>query len=71
MKQKKLSKPYRATWRFGILNHLGDVWTPETFSTENEAAKYLAGYQAANKFMSLGRHRVVPVRVTVSLLRSK
>jgi hypothetical protein len=61
--------PYRANWRFGILNHVGQIWTPRTFDSEAEGKEFISGYQAANKASDLRRHKVVPVNVTVSVKR--
>lgn len=65
MKRRK-PKPYRAPIRFGIINHMGEIWTPETFFTPREASLYLRRQQDINPTWKLRRHRVVPVRVTVS-----
>jgi len=59
-----MTKPYRAK-RFGILNHVGDLWTPDTFQTEAEAKAYIRSHWLGDK---LSRHKVVPVRVTVSVI---
>lgn len=61
-------KPYR-TRRFGIQNHVGGVWTPETFATEDAANCYLKLCSKQNPTWQLGRHKVVPVRVTISVVR--
>jgi hypothetical protein len=63
-KPVKRAKPYRAM-RYGILNHVGDIWTPQTWDTPDAAAAYKDGYHA--KYGGLARHKVVRVRVTVSL----
>lgn len=65
-------KPYRAR-RFGIQNNVGGVWTPETFHTKEEAQGYLERQRKAflpipNAF---AKHKVVPVRVTVSIVQSR
>lgn len=60
------SRPYRAK-RFGIQNHVGDIWTPETFETEDAAGCYLKLCAKNNPSWRLGNHKVVPVRVTVSV----
>ena len=55
--------------RFGIMNHIGTIWTAETFDTEMEASDHLAMKRAdwlSRGWGDLSRHRVVPVRVTVS-----
>lgn len=61
---------YRATGRYGILNHLGDLWTPETFPAEAAAQGYLDAQRELNPKWSLDRHKVVPVRVTVTATRA-
>lgn len=68
-KRKRISKSHVSTWRFGILNHIGTIWTPETFDTENEAARYLAARES--QYSNLSRHKVVPVRVTVTPLKTR
>lgn len=55
--------------RFGIMNHVGSIWTVETFETEEEAARYLVnqrGMWADRGWGDLAKHHVVPVRVTVT-----
>lgn len=74
MKKAKPRKrlPY-CTWphgRYGILNHLGSPWTPATFDTEQQAKNYLAREQERNPTWKLGKHKVVPVSVTVRALTS-
>lgn len=59
-------RPYRMK-RFGIQNHFGSVWSPETFGTAEAAQKYLDKQRPG--FGGLPKHRVVPVRVTVSIIR--
>ena len=66
-KLKPIRRSHVSTWRFGILNHIGTIWTPETFETEDEAARYLARRQ--NQHSDLRRHKVVPVRVTVTPIK--
>ncbi len=62
-------QPYRAC-RFGIQNHWGCVWTSETFQTPEQARKYLE--QQRPKYGGLTKkHKVVPVRVTISIIRSR
>ena len=68
-KTVKRVKPYRANWRYGIVNHLGGIWTPETFDTALTADRYICAQASANPTWKLSRHKVVPVRVTVSLRR--
>lgn len=72
-KKKKAAKrktvTYRCHRRYGILNHLGGLWTPETFRTEQMAQGYLDAqrelWPSSNKG-GLDRHKIVPVRVTVT-----
>lgn len=52
--------------RFGILNHFGDVWTPETFHTAEEAQAYLEKERKGWGGDGLARHKVVAVTVTVT-----
>lgn len=59
-------KPYRANWRYGILNQDGDIWTPETFDTAQMAAIYLRARKIDHPSWDLRRHKIVQVRVTVS-----
>ena len=55
------------TWSaFGILNGVGQPWTPRTFDTEDAAQDYITDYSYAFPGeIDLTKHRVVPVRVTV------
>lgn len=70
MTAKTKNKP--VTWtRFGILNHLGEPWTPETFDTQNQAQIYLdqcrEGWPNPNggEPYPLAGHRVSKMKVTV------
>ncbi len=67
-KAKPNKKPYRAR-RFGIQNHLGEVWSPETFQTPASAEAYLERVRPHYNGLTK-KHKVVPVRVTVSIARS-
>lgn len=58
-------KPYRMQ-RLGILNHVGGVWTPETFDNRDAALAYIARAQKQNPTWDLSNHSVAPVRVTVT-----
>jgi hypothetical protein len=60
-------KPYRMH-RFGIQNHVGGVWTPETFGTIDAAQRYLDNARNRGGFGPLPKHKVVRVRVTVSIV---
>ena len=54
---------------FGIMNHVGSMWTHDTFPTEEAANKALEDHRAEWKrrgWGDLGKHRVVRVNVTVS-----
>lgn len=65
MKKAARPKPYRAR-RYGIQNHRGEVWTSETFQTEEKAAKYLEKMRPIYGGLTK-RHKVIPVRVTISV----
>lgn len=58
------SKSCRAG-RFGILNHVGGVWSPETFDTAEKAQAYLDRERKGWGGDGLARHKVVPVRIIV------
>jgi hypothetical protein len=67
-KAKRVKRPARMSIRrWGIKNHVGGVWTPETFATELEAKGYLKA-KSAYYDGDLAKHKVVPVRVTVSIV---
>ena len=58
-----------ATWnRYGILNHRGEVWTPNTFETERLAEDYLDKRRAEYRG-GLDSHKVS--LVTVSIMPEK
>lgn len=66
------------TWdRWGIINHLGDPWTPETFDTQEQADAYLAACREgwpppkAGEPEPLRQHRVSKMRVTVTRVISR
>lgn len=64
----------QCTWNrnvFGIINAEGDPWTPSTFDNIGAAENYLAGQQRQNPTWKLGRHKVVPVSVTVRIIAPK
>jgi hypothetical protein len=63
-----VTKPYRMQ-RIGILNHEGGIWTPETFDNVAQAQANIDRFQRHNPRMDLSRHKPVPVRVTVSLIK--
>lgn len=67
-KPTKKVKAYRAGRRYGILNHVGEIWSPETFGKQEEAQGYLDAQQKANPSWTLGRHKVIPVRLTISFV---
>ena len=52
--------------RWSILNHLGELWTPENFDTERQATAFLDRWKRDNPKMDLSRHRVIPVLVTMT-----
>jgi len=67
----KRAKPYRWDELFGILNHVGDLWTFETFRTRADAQGHIDHAQQMNPKWDLSRHRVVPVKITVSVSNRK
>jgi hypothetical protein len=73
MKKKTQAKrPKRITGKwdglFGIQNHVGGIWTPRTFLTADAAKDFLDGAQLSWPEGDLRRHKVVPVRVTVTAI---
>lgn len=65
------AKPYRYDELFGILNHVGDLWTFETFRTVHDAQAHIDHAQRMNPKWDLSRHTVVPVKITVSVSKRK
>lgn len=65
VKKPKRPKPYRAI-RFGILNPYGDVWTPETFDTEDAAKRYVTEWWKQVGGPRADKFKIVRARVTVS-----
>lgn len=65
-KAKKTPAPYSME-RYGILNHFGDVWTPDTFGSVEEALRHIDNYQRRYSG-DLSKHTVVRVRVTVEVV---
>jgi|HubBroStandDraft_5_1064220.scaffolds.fasta_scaffold101054_3 hypothetical protein len=63
---RKEIDPYEMDGRFGILNHLGQFWSCETFSSIPQAQKYIDEFQAENKHCDLSRHEIIPVNVTIT-----
>lgn len=66
---KKAPEPY-VIRRIGILNHLGGIWTPETFDSTVAARKYIADYVARNPAADLSKHEPVHVEVTVRVVEA-
>jgi hypothetical protein len=64
-KKTTKSKPYRVL-RFGVMNHLGEIWTPVTFQSHGDAEKYLEKMRPVYGGLTK-KHKVVPVRVTISI----
>ena len=52
--------------RWSILNHLGELWTPENFDTERQATAFLDRWKRDNPKMDLSKHKVTPVLVTMT-----
>lgn len=65
--QPKRPKPKRVQ-RFGILNPYGDLWTHSTFETEHAAQMHVVIFWRGDKNVDVSKFRVVPVRVTVSVI---
>lgn len=61
---KKKPAPYRME-RFGVLNPYGDVWSPETFDTPEEAERHVREFWKDQKGKDLSIFKIVPVGVTV------
>lgn len=68
-----MKKRKQTTWgpMFGIVNALGVPWTPIAFWSADEGRDYLKKRAIAMPSLSLGRHRVVPVSVTVRVRTSR
>lgn len=62
-------RPYRMD-RFGILSPYGDIWSCNTFGTEDEARQYIADYWRGTG-VRLDTFKVVPVEVVVSARSSR
>lgn len=67
----KRPKPARGK-SFGILNPYGDLWTYDHFRTEQEAHEHIRTFWRSfpGPARDTSRFKVVPVRVTVSVIRS-
>lgn len=66
-----MAKRHQCTWNnhlFGIANAYGDPWTYRVFGTEDDARAYLAMERHS---MALPKHRVVPISVTVRVIKGK
>jgi hypothetical protein len=64
-------KSQQTTWRgpWGIVNHLGAPWSTHTFWDAKGGETYLAKQAKEFPMLKLGRHRVVPVSVTVRTVK--
>lgn len=56
-----MSGPYRMQ-RLGIVNHVGGIWTPETFDSVEAGQAYIARAQRQNPTWDLTNHRVSTLR---------
>lgn len=56
---------------YGILNHLGQFWTPMPFETEKAARDHIAAWKRHSPNLGLSRHRIVPVRVRLELINQR
>ena len=57
-------------YRWGILNHLGGIWSPENFATEEEAVAYLEQQRAewrAKGWGDLSKHRVATLKLMLTI----
>lgn len=48
---------------WGIQNHLGGIWTPQAFGSEEEAYSYL--HEQQRSMRGLKDHKVVRIRLTI------
>lgn len=69
VRQAAMQKSYSSKG-YCILNHLGDIWTPEWFLTEHIANRYIAKTKRENPTWDLSKHTVVPARHVVYPKRS-
>ncbi len=53
---------------YGILNKQGQFWTPLPFHDEAAAKAHLARYAKGSNASMLETHKIVPVRVQLTLL---
>jgi hypothetical protein len=57
--------------RWGILNHVGGIWSSENFDTRIEAQRYLDSQREEWKrrgWGDLDRHKIALMRLTLSIL---
>jgi hypothetical protein len=59
-----MSDLIRKVERFGIINPYGGIWTPNTFDTPEDAARYVSNYWKSDAEKIKG-FKVVLVSVTV------
>lgn len=64
MSNEKKPRPYEMS-RFGILNPYGDIWTPDTFDSPEEAEEHVAEFFKGIE-TDLTMFKVIPVNVTVT-----
>lgn len=68
----KKPKGYTDERRFGILNPHGDIWTSDTFTSEEAARRHIADFwRNIRNAGDLTRFKVIPVRVHVTALSTK
>jgi len=53
------------------MNHVGGIWTPNTFESAEGAQKYLDDERSHFPRNGLKNHKVVPVRVTITPLKAR
>lgn len=69
-----MTKVAQTTWNrdvWGIASPSGNPWTDQVFCSEDDANGYLKKCGRANKTWDLTRHMVVPVSVTVRVIKPK
>lgn len=70
VRDRKAKRPKPARGKaLGILNPYGDLWTYETFQTEELARAYIKAFWAPiDHGPDLSKFTVIPVKVTVSAI---
>lgn len=61
-------KPY-TTERYAIVGPFGNIWTPQTFGTADEAMEHVKKFWAGRR-ASLAGYRAIPATVTITPLEA-